>query len=84
MFLTAYNVLLTSIPGPILACIERDLPTSAIYSNPKIYLETLKGKYWNVKLFLHWFLIAIYQGISKYYFFKKKIDFIYLLLLIIN
>ncbi|ORY61131.1 phospholipid-translocating P-type ATPase [Neocallimastix californiae] len=67
MFLTAYNVLLTSIPGPILACIERDLPTSAIYSNPKIYLETLKGKYWNVKLFLHWFLIAIYQGIMSFY-----------------
>eukprot|EP00833_Pecoramyces_ruminatium_P011235 jgi/Orpsp1_1/1185267/evm.model.c7180000092991.1 len=67
MFLTAYNVLMTSIPGPVLACIERDLPTAAIYSNPKIYLETLKGKYWNKKLFIHWFFISLYQGLMSFY-----------------
>jgi len=45
MFLTAYNVLMTSLPGPVLACLERDLSTAAIYSNPTIYLEAIKGKY---------------------------------------
>jgi len=64
MYLTAYNVLMTSLPGPVLACLEKDLPTPAIYSNPPLYLETLKGKYWNKKLFIHWFSIAIYQGFS--------------------
>ncbi|OUM64487.1 hypothetical protein PIROE2DRAFT_22931, partial [Piromyces sp. E2] len=67
MFLTAYNVLMTSIPGPVLACVERDLPASAIYSNPPLYLETLKGKYWNKKLFLHWFTLSIYQGLMSFY-----------------
>jgi len=67
MFLTAYNVLMTSIPGPVLACLERDLPVPAIYSNPPLYLETLKGKYWNKKLFTHWFSLAIYQGFMSYY-----------------
>jgi len=64
MFLTAYNVLMTSLPGPVLACLERDLSTAAIYSNPTIYLEAIKGKYWNKKLFLHWFLVGLYQGFS--------------------
>ncbi|ORX77478.1 phospholipid-translocating P-type ATPase [Anaeromyces robustus] len=67
MFLTAYNVLMTSIPGPVLACLERDLPVQAIYNNPPIYLETLKGKYWNKKLFIHWFALAIYQGCMSFY-----------------
>ncbi|ORY65727.1 phospholipid-translocating P-type ATPase [Neocallimastix californiae] len=67
MFLTAYNVLMTSLPGPVLACLERDLSTAAIYSNPTIYLEAIKGKYWNKKLFLHWFLVGLYQGFMTFY-----------------
>ncbi|KAJ3256260.1 hypothetical protein HK103_005623 [Boothiomyces macroporosus] len=59
LFLTAFNVIFTSLPPFMYGLFERDLPEKVIEDNPQIYKEVKNGLYWNYAHIARWFVMSM-------------------------
>ncbi|KAJ3321187.1 hypothetical protein HDV06_004530 [Boothiomyces sp. JEL0866] len=59
LFLTAFNVIFTSLPPFMYGLYERDLPEKVIEENPQIYKEVKNGLYWNYYHIARWFIMSM-------------------------
>ncbi|XP_052754672.1 phospholipid-transporting ATPase IF-like [Galleria mellonella] len=68
MYLTAYNLIFTSVPCLILAVTEQRWPASLLLQNPTLYREISRNKLMTWSNFFVWVLSACYHSVIIYMF----------------
>eukprot|EP00761_Pharyngomonas_kirbyi_P005932 gb/GECH01005938.1/.p1 GENE.gb/GECH01005938.1/~~gb/GECH01005938.1/.p1 ORF type:complete len:1157 (+),score=317.75 gb/GECH01005938.1/:1-3471(+) len=66
-FLTLYNTLFVVLPPMVFGVFEKDLPDHLLEQHPEVYPGKVKGKYFNWKTFVLWFLLAAYQAAVSFF-----------------
>jgi phospholipid-transporting ATPase len=64
IFMTAYNIVFTSLPPFVLAVFDRDLPEKEVEEIPQLYKQVKQGAYWNWKRITWYLFSALWHSFS--------------------